>query len=107
MSNQEILNFYIPIINFIADICGPEYEVVLHDITKPEASVIAIRNGYITGREVGSPLTDLALKILKQKDYVNKDFITNYNGIGPKKEIFSSSTANLTRRDSLSSTKWR
>lgn len=92
MSNREILNRYIPIIDFIADICGTEYEVVLHDITTPEASVIAIKNGHITGREIGSPITDLALKILKQKNYVNKNFITNYNGIGPKNEIFLSST---------------
>lgn len=92
ISNREILNRYIPIIDFIADICGTEYEVVLHDITTPEASVIAIKNDHITGREIGSPITDLALKILKQKYYVNKNFITNYNGIGPKNEIFSSST---------------
>jgi len=92
MDKQEILNSYIPMVNFIADICGSGYEVVLHDISRPESSVIAIRNGHITGREVGSPITDLALTILMQKDYVDKNFITNYDGYGQKNKVFSSST---------------
>lgn len=92
MTNSEILKLYIPLVNFMADICGPNYEVVLHDISEPESSVIAIRNNYITGRKIGSPMTDLALKILKQRDYIEKDFITNYDGYGENGKIFLSST---------------
>ncbi|MCB5560469.1 helix-turn-helix transcriptional regulator [Anaerosalibacter bizertensis] len=92
MTNIEILQSYIPMVDFIADICGPCYEVVLHDISKPDASVIAIRNNHITGRKIGSPMTDLALKILKQKDYVDKTFITNYDGYGDDGKVFLSST---------------
>lgn len=92
MTNEEIISKYIPIVHFIADICGPRYEVVLHDISKPENSVIAIRNSYISGRKIGSPMTDLALKIIKQKDYLTKDFITNYDGFGKNGRKFLSST---------------
>ncbi|CCQ96667.1 conserved hypothetical protein [[Clostridium] ultunense Esp] len=92
MDNSNLLKQYIPMVDFIADICGPAYEVVLHDISKPESSVIAIRNSHITGRKVGSPMTDLALKILKQKNYTNKDFITNYDGYGEDGKTFLSST---------------
>lgn len=92
MTNSEILKSYIPIIDFIANICGPSYEVLLHDVSKPESSVIAIRNGHISGRKIGSPMTDLALKILKQKDYLDKDFITNYDGYGKNGKVFLSST---------------
>lgn len=92
MTNSEILKSYIPMIDFIANICEPSYEVLLHDVSKPESSVIAIRNGHISGRKIGSPMTDLALKILKQKDYLDKDFITNYDGYGKDGKVFLSST---------------
>lgn len=92
MTNKEILQAHIAMVDFIADISGPNYEVVLHDVSKPEASVIAIRNGHITGREIGSPLTDLALKVLKQKDYLGTDFITNYDGYSDQGKKFLSST---------------
>lgn len=92
MTNSEILKSYIPMVDFIANICGPSYEVLLHDVSKPESSVIAIRNGHISGRKIGSPMTDLALKILKQKDYLDKDFITNYDGYGKDGKVFLSST---------------
>jgi predicted transcriptional regulator YheO len=35
---------------------GREVEVVLHDLSTPGASVVAIANGEITGRSVGSPI---------------------------------------------------
>lgn len=92
VNNNIILKSYIPIVNFIADICGPNYEVVLHDISKPDSSIVAIRNNHITAREIGGPITDLALRILKQKDYLRKDFIANYDGQGKDGKIFLSST---------------
>lgn len=92
MTDSEILKSYIPMVDFIADVCGPRYEVVLHDVSKPDASVIAIRNNHITGRKIGSPMTDLALKILKQKDYITKNLITNYDGYGKDGKMFLSST---------------
>jgi predicted transcriptional regulator YheO len=79
MQHNEIMK-YLSMVNFIADICGPKYEVVLHDLSKPEKSVIAIRNNHISGRDIGSPITDLALKILKQREYDKTEFITNYKG---------------------------
>jgi predicted transcriptional regulator YheO len=46
-----------------------DVEVVLHDVTKPKSSVVAIANGSITGRTVGSaiisgPFDDLGLSKL-------------------------------------------
>lgn len=92
MTNKQKLSKYIPIVDFIADICGPKYEVVLHNICNPENSIVAIRNGNLSGREVGSSMTDLALKIIKQKDYLSKDFISNYDGFGKNGRKFLSST---------------
>jgi predicted transcriptional regulator YheO len=40
---------------------GPNYEIVLHDFSDTERSIIKIANGHITGRDVGAPATDLIL----------------------------------------------
>lgn len=44
------------VVKTIGSIIGKNTEVVLHDLTNPEHSVIAIANGHITGRVVGSPV---------------------------------------------------
>ncbi len=61
-NDREILKRYIPLVKFLGDVLGRHYEIVLHDYTNPKNSVIAIENGYLSGRRVGSPMTDVALK---------------------------------------------
>lgn len=74
------LNSYIGLVDFLADFLGTDAEVVLHDMTDLENSVIAIRNNHISGRQVGAPATDLVLKILKNKKYDNYNYLSNYKG---------------------------
>lgn len=90
MTDKEILNMYILMVDFIADICGPSYEVLLHDVSMPQSSVIAIRNGHHSGRAVGYPMTELALKIMQSGDYKKNDYIANYNGYSEGKKYLSS-----------------
>jgi predicted transcriptional regulator YheO len=42
--------------------------------------IIAIANGHISGRKIGSPLTDLALRFVNEKIWRSKDYVTNYVG---------------------------
>lgn len=100
MTDQELLQQYIPLVDFVADVCGTNYEVLLHDVSKPEASVVAIRNGHHSGRTVGSPMTDLALKILRNKTYLERDYIANYSG-NTKDRQFYSSTLYIKNEDRL------
>jgi len=58
--NREFLEQYIPLLNFFSEVCGGEYELVLHDVARPEASIVAIRNGHISGRSVGSTMSEYA-----------------------------------------------
>jgi len=57
-------------------IVGRNVEIVLHDLSQPGHSVVAIANGQITGRKVGSaiisgPFDDLALqKLMSGEDVV-------------------------------------
>ena len=55
--------------NCIADLLGPKAEVVLHDVSHPNHSIIMIRNGHVTGRTVGAPLTDLGFYMLRESDH--------------------------------------
>ncbi|HWO78242.1 MAG TPA: PAS domain-containing protein [Bacillus sp. (in: firmicutes)] len=65
-ANHPIFKNYLPIAEGIAKTFGSHCEVVLHDLTDVSSSIVAIFNGHVTGREVGSPMTDLGLSILKK-----------------------------------------
>jgi predicted transcriptional regulator YheO len=67
-----------PIVDCIADLLGPNCEVVLHDISCLEHSIIKIRNGHITGRKVGDTMTDLGLKQIKEAEQ-GLTLLGNYN----------------------------
>lgn len=93
MTNESILTFYGKFVDFLADMLGKDCEVVLHDLTTPDMSIVQIKNGHWSGRVIGGPLTDLALKILQNKELLSThDYISNYKAINSKGEIFKSST---------------
>ena len=66
-SSNLILQHYIKLTEFLGKALGPDYEVALHDLTRKDRSIIAIANNYISGREVGAPLTNMALSSLRDK----------------------------------------
>lgn len=90
--NRQYLEKYFSIASFIAAIIGPKCEVVVHDISDPERSIVHIENGYISGRKVGDASTDLVLKILKSEAYLEEQFIANYKASGKLGQSFRSST---------------
>ncbi|MYM22018.1 hypothetical protein GTP46_05090 [Duganella sp. FT135W] len=53
-----VINALRPVVPMLAAMAGPHLEVVLHDVNKPENSVIAIANGHISGRSVGSSVLE-------------------------------------------------
>lgn len=53
-----VINALRPVVPMLASMAGPHLEVVLHDVSKPENSVIAIANGHISGRNVGSSVLE-------------------------------------------------
>lgn len=78
--SSEYLEQYKPMVKFLAEVLGGNCEVVLHDVSNFENSIIAIENGQISGRKVGDSLTDLALNVLKDQKRLDNDYFTNYNG---------------------------
>ena len=95
------LDKYIPLVEFMGLVFGRNFEVILHDVSKPEASTIAIVNNHVSGRCIGAPMTDLALKILSQNDYMTKDYIANYEGKTKDGKILVSSTFFLKEEQKL------
>ncbi|HIF9181580.1 TPA: helix-turn-helix transcriptional regulator [Photobacterium damselae] len=62
--DKEILTSYFRLADTIADFIGPHSEVVIHSFENFEKSVVKIVNGHHTGRTLGSPITDLGLRML-------------------------------------------
>lgn len=71
---------YIPFVEFLGQAMGKNCEIVLHDLSNPDSSIIAISNGELSGREVGGPVTDLLLKVLKNGDSEHNSYYANYHG---------------------------
>ncbi len=88
----KILESYIPLVKFLATFFGEDCEVVLHDLRNIESSIIAIENNHISGRNVGGPLTDLCLRIIKDKKYLHADFIKDYKCIAKDGKQLQSAT---------------
>jgi len=79
LDDSKIISSYIPIVDFFADVFGPSCEVLLHDLTQLESSVIYIKNGDLTNRQIGDTITDFGLEILRNiGDYKDKAFVECY-----------------------------
>lgn len=79
--DREILNSYKNVVDGLAATYGSHTEFVLHSLDIDNPSVIMIANGHITGREVGAPITDLALNSLRAgQDVSDPYFCRNSNG---------------------------
>ena len=91
-SSNLILQHYIKLTEFLGKALGPDYEVSLHDLTRKDRSIIAIANNYISGREVGAPLTNMALSSLRDKSYERMDYHLHYYSINVNGKDLRSST---------------
>lgn len=89
MTDQEALQIYIGLVPFLAEVCGVGAEIVVHDVTDPEHSLVAIENA-ISGREIGNPLTDLAREVAQKSAYTDADYLANYSGRTKNGQFLSS-----------------
>ncbi|MCI8855856.1 MAG: hypothetical protein HFH26_04815 [Clostridiaceae bacterium] len=89
---NPLLQHYIRLTEFLGQTLGPDYEIALHDMTDKNRSIVAIANGYISGREVGAPLTNIALKILMDRSYHTQDYRLHYRGVSASGRTLRSST---------------
>lgn len=72
---------YVPLVDFLEAVLGPNSEIVLHDFSDPDHSLVEIRHGEVSGRSVGAPATDLAVKVMNGA-YADRTFISGYTAHG-------------------------
>ena len=75
---MDILKKYGLLVPFLGEVLGENCEIVLHDITNLESSIVAIANNQISGRKVGGPATDFVLKLMQLRRENKVNYITNY-----------------------------
>ncbi len=86
------LEQYGVLVDFLGQALGSDYEIVLHDLSDGNNAVVAIANGQISGRGLGAPLTNLALRFLADKEYVHQNYKIGYRGISAHHTQLCSST---------------
>ena len=78
MSKEDMLTFLKNQAKGIATMFGPNCETLIHDMTRHGHPILAIYNGTVTGREVGSTadifgdIGDYDETVYEKKDYTNQ-----------------------------------
>ena len=66
---------YRTLVSFLGEALGPDYEVVLHDLTSEEGTIAAIVNNNISGRTEGAPLSNMALRFIHGRAYEKQPYV--------------------------------
>lgn len=83
---------YRVVVSFLGEALGPDYEVVLHDLTSEDGTIVAIVNNHISGRTEGAPLSNMALRFIQERMYEKQDYLAGYQGSSQAKGRLRSST---------------
>lgn len=77
---NSLLENYKTLVQFLGEVLGKDYEIVLQSLEKSDGNIVAIENGSISGRTVGAPLTNFAMQMLHDNEKSPMDYKTNYTG---------------------------
>jgi predicted transcriptional regulator YheO len=86
---EYLLNFVSRLGDALGQTFGKNCEIVVHDFSSPESSIIAITNGSLTGRKVGDTLDALGFQLLK--NHPPSDLLNYRTKTKDGKELRSSS----------------
>lgn len=89
---NESIKKYISIADFLGEVLGENTEIIIHDLTNYDNSIVHIVNGHISNRKIGDPITDLVLEFIATESKGNKQFICNYNSKTIEGRLLYSST---------------
>lgn len=98
---RDSLKPYIPLADMLTRTFGKGCEVVIHDLTDPQHSVVYVANNTVTGRQIGESFYTLVDQVLLSPD-LKENFVSNYyfhakNGNGGK--LIRSSTLLIRKPD--------
>lgn len=89
---NPILENYVAVANMIADTFGDHCEVILHDFSIPQNSVVYTRNNVVTNRQVGQSFTEYFVKEVLLSRKFRDDVSANYIMKGAQGQTIKSST---------------
>lgn len=89
MTTNPVLERYRALVNVVAQTFGNNCEVVLHDFSNMQNSIVEIANGHVTGRSIGSPLPEHSLKRISEG---RVEDVINYTGKSAEGRVLKSST---------------
>lgn len=90
--NSYLLSIYQQLTKFLASVCGREFEIVLYWLEKGEVYIAALENSHISGRNLDSPMTEFGLSLIKNKVYLEKEYVTNFHSVNSRKNHLTSHT---------------
>lgn len=96
-SNEPVFNLAIRTADMLVKMFGSHCEVAIHDFSDLKKSLVYLA-GNVTGRKIGSPITDLVLTELTKHPSEVED-IPNYKTQSSKGNIMKSSTVFLRDQD--------
>ena len=76
--DRELKRHYTLIVDFLGHILGPDYEIALHELKDDSNEIVAIANGELTGRHLGSPLSNKMLEFVAGKMYETQDYVLRF-----------------------------
>lgn len=86
----ENLGRYIPVTEFIAEMMGPDTEVILYSVT--DRSVYYVINPMDEEMVVGSGLRSLERRFLENRLYDHESFVVNYRALSKHRNKLKSAT---------------
>jgi predicted transcriptional regulator YheO len=98
---MDILKNLAAVVEFLGRACGENCEIVLQDLREGKRGVIAIANGHVSGRSIGAPPTDFALRLAADETWKTRDYICNYEGKTKDNRTLRSSTFFIKNRNKL------
>ena len=90
MSVHPNLEAIAQIIPSLKAMLGPRHEVILHDLSHVESSIVML-DGDVTHRKIGGPATDYLLKLLREGGDGAENSV-NYKTVLPNGRLLRSST---------------
>ena len=75
---HPVLLPFIPVVELLGKMLGSDYEIVLHDVSDGDTSIVALVNGNLTGRDVNAPMTDFGKFLMSDPRSIEVDYIANY-----------------------------
>ena len=79
--DAELKRHYTLIVDFLGHILGPDYEIALHELKDDSNEIIAIANGELTGRHLGSPLSNKMLEYVAGSLYKTQNYVLNFESV--------------------------